>query len=471
MGHVRSRVEVLDPSGDRAHPSRQPPGAGRRRRAGAERDPARPAARRRAPPSGRDGPAATRRWSSACWARRRPPAHATPARPARTRHRLQRLRDLHPHLSRPRAPTRHPARTCCKGIAITNALPTVSSALPVVVPADVPLPWRRSRPTASAASTAASPTTSTSASAKAALPDGAWRPRSAEETGKRAARARASALASASSAPCASPPTTSSAPCSWPRTAGPPAATPSSPSAPAARRAWPASLVLSNAERLACLTLMWLWRAAGGYRKGFVEDPCMIEPHTLATSFAHPNLTTMAIATGQLSRYYGLGHGGGGLALSDAKLIDYQDGFERGMGAAFCILAGGGIGNSGIVGPDEAISLEQLVHRRRQPGAGQLDPPGHRGDRRVAGPRRHQARWASAAPTSTRSTPCATCAASTGSRPLFPRPTWSRLGARPAATRLMERAHREVERILATGYPPPRLLPGRRARRAGRHRG
>lgn len=119
-------------------------------------------------------------------------------------------------------------------------------------------------------------------------------------------------------------------------------------------------LALSNAERLACLTLMWLWGELGGYGEGFVDDPCMIEPHTLATSFGHPNLTTLAIAVSQLSRYYGL-KPGGGLALSDAKQIDFQSGFERGMGAVFCMMAGGGIGNSGIVGPDEAISFEQLV--------------------------------------------------------------------------------------------------------------
>ena len=215
-------------------------------------------------------------------------------------------------------------------------------------------------------------------------------------------------------------------------------------------------LALSNAERLACLTLMWLWGEIGGYREGFVEDPCMIEPHTLATSFAHPNLTTLAIATSQLSRYYGLS-GGGGLALSDAKWIDYQDGFERGMGAAFCILAGGGIGNSGIVGPDEAISLEQMViddaslsaiNWIRQGievneeslaldviqevgiGGTFLDQP-------------HTARY---------------LRREYWDSPLFTRRTWD-AWERDGRETLMERAHREVQRLLAAGYPPPQLVP------------
>ena len=217
------------------------------------------------------------------------------------------------------------------------------------------------------------------------------------------------------------------------------------------------ALALSNAERLACLTLMWLWGEIGGYTEGFVDDPCMIEPRTLATSFAHPNLTTLAIATGQLSRFYGLGAGGGGLALSDSKWIDYQDGFERGMGAAFCILAGGGIGNSGIVGPDEAMSFEQLViddaslsaiNWIRQGievtddalalgiikevgiGGGYLDQ-----EHTVRYLRKEY--WES---------------------PIFTRLSWSDW-ERGGRETLMERAHREVERILAQGYPPQPLLP------------
>ncbi len=221
-------------------------------------------------------------------------------------------------------------------------------------------------------------------------------------------------------------------------------------------------LALSNAERLACLTLMWLWGEIGGYREGFVEDPCMMEPRTLATSFAHPNLTTLAIATSQLSAYYGL-TGGGGLALSDAKWIDYQDGFERGMGAAFCILSGGGIGNAGIVGADEAISLEQLViddaslsaiNWIRQgidvsEDALALDVIREVGIGGTFLDQAHTARylrreyWES---------------------PIFTRQSWD-AWEREGRETLMERAHREVEHILAAGYPPPQLVPAALASR------
>ncbi len=223
------------------------------------------------------------------------------------------------------------------------------------------------------------------------------------------------------------------------------------------------ALALSNAERLACLTLMWLWGEFGGYREGYVDDPCIIEPHTLATSFGHPNLTTLAIANSQLSRFYGLGSGGGGLALSDAKWIDYQDGFERGMGAAFCILAGGGVGNSGIVGADEALSFEQMVIDDASLSAVNWIRQGIEVNDETLGldvikqvgiagtflDQEHTARhlrreyWDS---------------------PMFPRQTWAdwEHGGRET---LLERAHREVERILTAGCPPRRLLADDAARR------
>jgi len=223
------------------------------------------------------------------------------------------------------------------------------------------------------------------------------------------------------------------------------------------------ALVLSNAERLACLTLMWLWGEIGGYREGFVEDPCIIEPRTLATSFGHPNLTTIAVATGQLSRYYGLGTGGGGLALSDAKSGDYQYGFERGLGAAFCVLAGGGIGNSGIVGADETISLEQLV----------ID------DASVAG-----LNWMLRGIEVTDESLALQVIKQVGvsgsfldqehtvkylrreywESPIFPRLSWSDW-ERGGRETLLARAHREVERILEREYPPKQLLPDDAAKR------
>jgi len=120
------------------------------------------------------------------------------------------------------------------------------------------------------------------------------------------------------------------------------------------------ALAQSNAERLACLLLMWLWGEIGGYQKEHVDDPSIIDPSSMATSFAHPNLTAFAIANNQMCEYYGISPGGG-LALSDAKEVDYQSGFERAFGIATVAFSGGRIGPSGIAGTDEGASLEKLV--------------------------------------------------------------------------------------------------------------
>ena len=144
------------------------------------------------------------------------------------------------------------------------------------------------------------------------------------------------------------------------------------------------------------------------------------------------------------------------MALTDAKWIDYQSGFERGLGAGFCILSGGGIGNSGIVGPDEALSLEQLVIDDASLSAINWIRQGIEVTEEslalevlkevgISGgflDREHTARylrreyWHS---------------------PVFPRQTWDDWEQSGRET-LLERAHREVERILAEGDPPQPLV-------------
>lgn len=222
------------------------------------------------------------------------------------------------------------------------------------------------------------------------------------------------------------------------------------------------ALAMGNAERLACLTMMWLWNGMGRSADdgGEIDDPCMIDPQTLAASFGHPNLTTLAIANGQLSRFYGLGPGGA-LALTDAKMVDFQAGFERGMGASFCMLAGLGVGPSGIAGTDEGTSLEKMViddaavSALNWVGRGievteeslaldvikDVGIGGNYMDRRHTAEYLRKEYWTS----------------------LFPRQSWSDWEEDRAT--LMERAHGRVQRVLEEGYPPPSLVSDDAARR------
>ena len=211
------------------------------------------------------------------------------------------------------------------------------------------------------------------------------------------------------------------------------------------------ALVLSNAERLACLVLMWLW-GEGGYAETSVDDPCIADPRSLAPSFGHPNITTFAIANSQLCRFYGL-RPGGGLALSDAKQVDFQSGFERGTGAILSILSGGGIGPSGIAGTDEGASLEKLViedaalSALNWIGAGvevtdeslAVDLIKEVGIAGTYLDQPHTARY---------------LRREFWSSPLFPRETWTAWEERGGES-LLDRAHRQVQRLLAEGYPPP----------------
>ena len=347
-----------------------------------------------------------------------------------------------------------------KGIVVTNALPTVGRALPVVVPSDVPRPVAEveayrlgclysSKPFNVYFGLRACPYLMEMAAVVAEATEQAKR-----ELGFEFSFGVVSPLRFAEDdLACAM----MTAEQTWPTSCY---------SFVVLGASGPASmagaLALSNAERLACLTLMWLWGEVEGYQEGHVDDPCMIEPRTLATSFGHPNLTTLAIASNQLARFYGL-EPGGGLALSDAKGIDFQSGYERGMGAVFSVLAGGSIGNSGIVGPDEAISLEQLVVDDAALSAvnwimqgvevsdeslaldvvKEVGIGGNYLDQVHTVEYLRQEYWES---------------------PIFTRQSWSGW-ERGGRKTLLERAHQEVERILAQGYPPEPLLPEGAARR------
>lgn len=117
------------------------------------------------------------------------------------------------------------------------------------------------------------------------------------------------------------------------------------------------ALALNNAETLALGTLCRL----AGQPYGLGGSPLAADMRTTIQSFGLPLNTLMGIAGIQISNFYGL-PGGAGLGLTDACHPDFQAGFEMGASAMATILAGEpSVGMRGIVGADQAISLEQLV--------------------------------------------------------------------------------------------------------------
>jgi trimethylamine--corrinoid protein Co-methyltransferase len=119
------------------------------------------------------------------------------------------------------------------------------------------------------------------------------------------------------------------------------------------------TLAVENAEILAGITLAQLFGNGVGICYGGI--PHIFDLRTTQISFGAPEQGLMAVAMIQLARHYGL-PSYVNVGLSDSKLMDAQSGLERGMSLLLGALAGADtFGHLGIVGPDQAGSLEQLI--------------------------------------------------------------------------------------------------------------
>lgn len=83
------------------------------------------------------------------------------------------------------------------------------------------------------------------------------------------------------------------------------------------------------------------------------------EPRPL---FGAPHQAIFALATRQLADFYGFRRSIANCGLADSCTNDFQSGFERGVTAAISALCGNnGLGLQGIVGADQAVSLDELI--------------------------------------------------------------------------------------------------------------
>jgi trimethylamine--corrinoid protein Co-methyltransferase len=119
------------------------------------------------------------------------------------------------------------------------------------------------------------------------------------------------------------------------------------------------TLAVENAEILAGVVLAELFGEGVGVCYGGI--PHIFDMRTTQISFGAPEQGLMAVAMIQMARHYGL-PSYVNVGLSDSKLMDAQSGFERGTSLLLGALAGADtFGHMGIVGPDQAGSLEQLI--------------------------------------------------------------------------------------------------------------
>jgi trimethylamine--corrinoid protein Co-methyltransferase len=119
------------------------------------------------------------------------------------------------------------------------------------------------------------------------------------------------------------------------------------------------TLALENAEILAGIAIAQT--LGPGVPVCYGGIPHIMDMRTSQISFGSPEQGVMAVAMTQMARHYGLPVYIN-VGLSDSKRVDAQSGLERGMTLLMGALAGADtFGHMGILGADQAASLQQLV--------------------------------------------------------------------------------------------------------------
>ncbi|MHB0877553.1 MAG: trimethylamine methyltransferase family protein [Anaerolineae bacterium] len=116
------------------------------------------------------------------------------------------------------------------------------------------------------------------------------------------------------------------------------------------------TLVMQNCYNLIANVLAYLW----GTYCGWSGSAHTMDLRSGLCSFGSPNQVLIGWSAVQLGNWYGF-ETGANCALTDACVPDFQGGFEKGASAMAMYLAGAGHGAQGIVGADQGVSFEQLV--------------------------------------------------------------------------------------------------------------
>ncbi len=119
------------------------------------------------------------------------------------------------------------------------------------------------------------------------------------------------------------------------------------------------TLALENAEILASLVMVELVSPGIPFCYGGI--PHIMDQRTSTISFGSPEQILMALAMTQMGRFYDFPVYIN-VGMTDSKLADAQAGLERGASLLMGALAGADtFGHLGIVGADQAASLEHLI--------------------------------------------------------------------------------------------------------------
>lgn len=122
------------------------------------------------------------------------------------------------------------------------------------------------------------------------------------------------------------------------------------------------TLTLSNANFWAGVVVLMLLNPETLFFDYIFATHCMNKNNREMPLFGGPNQAVLALAGKQLADFYGFKYCLASTGITDSIDDNYQSGFEKGVNAALAFTAGvDNVGVRGIIGPDQGVSLEQLI--------------------------------------------------------------------------------------------------------------
>ena len=122
------------------------------------------------------------------------------------------------------------------------------------------------------------------------------------------------------------------------------------------------TLTLSNANLWAGVVVLMLMNPETLFFDYIFATHCMNKNNLELPLFGGPNQAILALAGKQLADFYGFKYCLASTGITDSIDDNYQSGFEKGVNAALAFAAGvDNVGVRGIIGPDQGVSLEQLL--------------------------------------------------------------------------------------------------------------
>ncbi len=122
------------------------------------------------------------------------------------------------------------------------------------------------------------------------------------------------------------------------------------------------TLTLSNTNFWAGVIVLMLLNPDTLFFDYIFATHCMNKNNREMPLFGGPNQAILALGGKQLADFYGFKYCLASTGITDSIEDNHQAGFEKGVNAVMALMAGvDNVGVRGIIGPDQGVSLEQLI--------------------------------------------------------------------------------------------------------------